>query len=111
MEEDLPPFLYRWTNVESQGINTGSLGLSGLFSDTKQEFCQFFTKHVSIVKSPLHFISTSLSLLAPVHGALPAREGAMVSIVDSSTLQTEVYSVWQVVRELDIRFCLECALE
>lgn len=38
VDEDLPPLLYCWTNVKSQGINTGSLALSGLFSDTEQEF-------------------------------------------------------------------------
>ena len=37
-EEDIPPLLYRWPNVESQGIHTGSLALSGQCSDTEPEF-------------------------------------------------------------------------
>lgn len=54
------------------------------------------------MKSSSPFISTFKSLLAPLHRALRAREGAIVSIVDSSKLQTEAYSAQRVVRELNI---------
>lgn len=54
------------------------------------------------MKSSSPFISTFKSLLAPVHRALRAREGAIVSIVDSSKLQTEAYSAQRLVGELNI---------
>lgn len=49
------------------------------------------------------FISTFKSLRAPVHRALRAREGAIVSIFDSSRLQTEAYSAQKLVKELGIK--------
>lgn len=49
------------------------------------------------------FISTFKSLRAPVHRALRARDGAIVSIFDSSRLQTEAYSAQKLVKELGIR--------
>lgn len=91
------------SNVESQGVKTKDLVLSGLFSNTEErffgpeeipqsDFNPYFTKHVNIMKFASPFISTFKYPLAPVHRAHRTREGTIISIVDSSRLQTEVYS-------------------
>lgn len=55
-----------------------------------------------MVKCASPFISTFKSLLAPVHRGLRAREGAIVSIFNSSRLQTDAYSAQRLVKELGI---------
>lgn len=111
---DMPPILYRWANVDSQGVNTKSLIISGLFSNSDQdffapdetpreEFEQYATKHVSIEKSLSPFISTFQSLLAPVHRAIRAGEGAAVTFIDTSKLETKVYSAKSLVWDLGIK--------
>ena len=111
---DIPPILYRWANVDSQGVNTKSLIISGLFSNSDQEFFapdeipredfeQYATKHVSIEKSLSPFISVFQSLLAPVHRAIRAGEGAAVTFIDTSKLETKVYSAKSLVWDLGIK--------
>lgn len=110
---DVPPILYRWANVDSQGVNTKSLIISGLFSNSDQdffapneipreEFEQYVKKHVTIEKSLSPFISTFQSLLAPVHRAIRAREGAAVIFIDTSKIETKIYSAKSLVWDLGI---------
>ncbi|PKY02534.1 hypothetical protein P168DRAFT_305826 [Aspergillus campestris IBT 28561] len=110
--EGLPPVLYRWSNVDSQGVNSKKLFLAGLFADgvdyfspeqlEQGEFDNFVKTHVSIEKSPTPFISTFTSMLAPLHRALRNQEGAMISIIDTTKLQSPVFSARDLVRRLKI---------
>ena len=108
----IPPVLYRWSNVDSQGVNSKKLFLAGLFGDgmdyfspeqlQQSEFDNFVKTHTSIEKSPTPFISTFTSMLAPLHRALRNQEGAMISIIDTTKLQTPVYSARDLVKRLKI---------
>jgi len=111
---DVPPILYRWANVDSQGVNTRSLIISGLFSNSDQdffapdeipqeEFEQYATQHVSYEKSLSPFISTFQSLLAPLHRAIRAGEGAAVTFINTSKIETKVYSAKSLVWDLGIK--------
>ncbi|EYE94837.1 uncharacterized protein EURHEDRAFT_479335, partial [Aspergillus ruber CBS 135680] len=111
---DIPPIYYRWANVDSQGVNTKSLIISGLFSNSDQDFFgpdeipqeafeQYVIKHVSTEKFLSPFISTFQSLLAPVHRAIRAGEGAAVTLIDTSKLETKVYSAKSLVWDLGIK--------
>lgn len=113
-DEEPPGILYRWSNVSSQGVNARTLILPGLFSNTEQDpflpeeipqtdFENYVRSHVSISKTVTPFVSTFNSPLAPVHRSLRAREGALISIIDSSRLEGHVYSARKLVRDLDIR--------
>lgn len=106
--------MYRWSNVESQGINTRTVILAGLFANTEHEtfhpgeipqtdFESYVRSHVSISKTVTPFVSTFNSPLAPVHRSLRAREGALINIIDSSRLEGHVYSARKLVWDLDIR--------
>ncbi|PLN84556.1 hypothetical protein BDW42DRAFT_35259 [Aspergillus taichungensis] len=108
----IPPVLYRWSNVDSQGVNSKKLFFAGLFGDgvdyfppeqlQQSEFDAFVKTHISIEKSPTPFISTFTSMLAPLHRALRNQEGAMISIIDTSKLQTPVFSARDLVKRLKI---------
>ncbi|PLB39091.1 uncharacterized protein BDW47DRAFT_103664 [Aspergillus candidus] len=110
--EGIPPILYRWSNVDSQGVNSKKLLLAGLFADgvdyffpeqlEQGEFDNFVKTHVSIEKSPTPFISTFTSMLAPLHRALRNQEGAMISIIDTTKLQSPVFSARDLVKRLKI---------
>lgn len=113
-DEDFPRILYRWSNIDSQGANTRALILAGLFANTeesffspeeipKPDFDNYVRSHVNISKTVTPFVSTFNSPLAPVHRSLRAREGALISIIDSSRLEGYVYSARQLVRDLDIQ--------
>ncbi|EAW11346.1 uncharacterized protein ACLA_090390 [Aspergillus clavatus NRRL 1] len=99
----LPRLLYRWSNADSQGINTPKHFIAGLFSDTEaprfrpenipsEQFDKYVLNHVSIAQETSPFISTFQSVLAPIHRALRGMEGARVTIIDSQRLTTPVYS-------------------
>lgn len=100
--EDLPPILYRWSNLNSQGDN-GATGLkAGLFADrnstffppedlTEQSFLEYFTQHVTKAKVKTPFISTFKSPLAPIHRSLHNGDEAKVTVVDTSKLDTKVF--------------------
>lgn len=56
---------------------------------------------MSITRSLSPFVSTFQSLLAPVHRAIRAREGAIISVIDPSRLE-RVYSAKDLIRDLKI---------
>ncbi|PYH80629.1 hypothetical protein BO82DRAFT_270963, partial [Aspergillus uvarum CBS 121591] len=97
----IPPVLYRWSNVDSQGINTRNILVAGLFEDWDQyfspntirpdKFQDYFRKHVHIAEVPSPFISTCKSMLSPVHRAIRNKEGALISVIDTKGLDF-VYS-------------------
>ncbi|PWY91209.1 hypothetical protein BO70DRAFT_283201, partial [Aspergillus heteromorphus CBS 117.55] len=108
----LPPILYRWSNINSQGVNSKRLFIAGRFVDaerfppediTQEEFDQMFSDHVHIKKTLSPFISTCQSMLAPVHRAITGKEGAIVTIIDTRKLGTPVYSAWDFVKEHGIK--------
>lgn len=101
--DELPPVLFRWSNVNSQGINSRYLYRAGKFSSTESEyfgpgelshdeFLEYFRSHVRKEKRPTPFISSFALPLAPIHRALHNPEGAIVSIIDPSKLDTPVVS-------------------
>lgn len=106
--KDLPPILYRWSNVHSQGINHRTSIVAGLFANpgvipypstelTGHSFLGFFKAHVTkaLVKTP--FISAFQSPLAPIHRGLRNGEDARVSIIDTSKLNTDVFKAFPLV--------------
>ncbi|KMK57776.1 hypothetical protein Y699_03196 [Aspergillus fumigatus Z5] len=110
----LPPLLYRWSNADSQGINTRKRYIAGLFADSEvskflpdeislEEFDGYVLNHVSIASHPSPFISTFQSILAPIHRALWGKEGAMVSIIDTRKLTGPVYFAKSLVQQNKIR--------
>ncbi|KAJ5649471.1 uncharacterized protein N7484_003194 [Penicillium longicatenatum] len=99
--EDIPRLLFRWSNVDSQGINSRAGFRAGLFAKgdpthidldqlTREEFLKLFKKHVTKTKVPSPFISTFTLPLSPVHRALHNQKGAIVTIIDSSKLESMV---------------------
>ncbi|CAG7923168.1 unnamed protein product [Penicillium olsonii] len=99
--DEIPPLLYRWFNVDSQGENSTGGFLSGLFcvefpfnreEITNQEFVKHFVQHVTKKKRLTPFISTFRSPLAPIHRALNSQKPASLAIIDTRKLQTEVFS-------------------
>jgi len=101
---DAPPLLFRWWNVNSQGINTRPFFIAGAFSNFKspeeglklesmgrEDFLLAFRNHVTRapVKSP--FISTFRSPFAPIHRALRYQDGAVISVIDPSKLETSLF--------------------
>ncbi|GLB13939.1 hypothetical protein AtubIFM61612_001352 [Aspergillus tubingensis] len=111
--DEVPPVIYRWSNVDSQGVNSKMLFLAGLFADgrqfftpgdiSKEEFINYFSRHVHIDKTPSPFISTFRSMLSPVHRALWNKEGAIISIIDTHKLDTDVYPAIKLFREQNLR--------
>ncbi|RAH77310.1 hypothetical protein BO86DRAFT_288602, partial [Aspergillus japonicus CBS 114.51] len=97
----IPPVLYRWSNVDSQGINTRNILVAGLFEDWDKyfspntiypdKFQDYFRKHVHVAEVPSPFISTCKSMLSPVHRAIRNKEGALISLIDTKGLDF-VYS-------------------
>ncbi|KGO76512.1 hypothetical protein PITC_087910 [Penicillium italicum] len=98
--EDLPPLLFRWSNRDSQGVNSKTVFLAGLFCNgelsdpedfSEDQFESFFRSHVTKEKVRTPFISTSKSPLTPFHRAIAGQNGALMTIIDTSKLQTKVF--------------------
>lgn len=99
---DLPPLLYRWSNVESQGTNSPELFEAGLFQNRpemyfhpsdilEQSFLDHFRNHVTKAKVKTPFISTFTHPLAPIHRAVHRQKGAIVSVIDPSKVDTPIF--------------------
>ncbi|KAJ5765450.1 hypothetical protein N7520_005009 [Penicillium odoratum] len=99
--DELPPLLFRWSNFDSQGLNSRKGFLAGLFQKdektgidvdklTRKQYLQFFKSHVTkaMISSP--FISASRLPLTPIHRALWNKQGATVAIIDTSEINTLV---------------------
>ncbi|PLB45511.1 hypothetical protein P170DRAFT_413787 [Aspergillus steynii IBT 23096] len=114
ISDELPPLLYRWSNVDSQGVNSRRFYQAGLFAEGTEylhphelpqgEFHRFVENHVRISKSLSPFISTSRTILAPMHRALRNGEGAIVSIIDQKKLNTPIYCAQTLVKTLKLKF-------
>lgn len=100
--ESLPPVLYRWSNIYSQGINSPTQIVAGRFlhhdstafppSDLDEGlFLDYVKSHVTKQPVSSPFISAFKSLLAPIHRALRNGEDAKVSIIDTSLMRTEIF--------------------
>ncbi|KAG0158966.1 hypothetical protein PDIDSM_6486 [Penicillium digitatum] len=98
--ENMPPLLFRWSNRESQGVNSKTVFLAGLFSNeewsdpedfSEDQFESFFRSHVTKEKIRTPFISASQSPLAPFHRAIAGQNGALLTIIDTAKLQTKVF--------------------
>ncbi|OQE08362.1 hypothetical protein PENVUL_c010G05739 [Penicillium vulpinum] len=98
--DKLPPLLFRWSNHDSQGVNTRTLFLAGLFCNaewfhpedvSESQFESFFQSHVTKEKTKTPFISTCQSPLSPFHRAVAGQNGAMITIIDTSKLNTKVF--------------------
>ncbi|KAL4955587.1 hypothetical protein BDW69DRAFT_160492 [Aspergillus filifer] len=99
----VPPLLFRWWNVKSQGVNSDTMFVAGKFtgifnayfepgSIPKEEFCSCFENHIRRQTGLSPFISTFKSALAPTHRSLRNQEGASIAIIDTSKLRSRVYS-------------------
>ena len=87
--------------------------LAGLFIDEldyfapndieTKEFEQHVVNHVSIFEVPTPFISTFRSMLAPIHRATQKKEGAIITMIDSKKLQTQVYSAQKLIRKVGLK--------
>ncbi|KAL4804777.1 hypothetical protein BDV18DRAFT_161864 [Aspergillus unguis] len=113
-QHELPPLLYRWWNVDSQGVNSKAMFVAGWFSDTSNkyytpdiltddEFCRKFESHIRIEPTASPFISTFKSALAPVHRGLRSQEGASISIIDTTKLKSNIYSAMAFVRDHKVK--------
>ncbi|KAL3446543.1 hypothetical protein BJX65DRAFT_116101 [Aspergillus insuetus] len=110
---ETPQLLYRWWNVDSQGVNSRDMFVAGLFTSTsmfapdtisKEEFKLRSLNHISRKLIPSPFISTFQSALSPIHRSLCNQEGATVSIIDSSRLkQSQVFSAKEFVQKNSVR--------
>ncbi|KAK1145344.1 hypothetical protein N8T08_004219 [Aspergillus melleus] len=116
--DEIPPLLYRWSNIDSQGVNSRRLFQAGLFAEgteyfhpnevSQEEFNKHVENHLRIQESVTPFISTFKMMLAPIHRALRNEEGAIVSIIDRRKLSTPVYYAKNMIRTLDLRFRWYC---
>lgn len=110
---NVPSVLYRWSNVDSMGINSKQHLVAGLFASelklkspeeySVDDFRNLVLQHVRIMHVPSPFISTFMTPLSPIHRALKKREGALVTIIDPSQLQTPIYSAQALVSNLALR--------
>ncbi|PYH49054.1 uncharacterized protein BP01DRAFT_333382, partial [Aspergillus saccharolyticus JOP 1030-1] len=110
--DDLPPVLYRWSNVDSQGVNKPNFCIAGLFEEwdsyfspdtiSEEKFNEYFLKHIHREKVASPFISTFQSMLSPVHRAIRNKEGALISIFNNKKLDF-VYSAKSFCREHRVR--------
>ncbi|KAJ5944648.1 hypothetical protein N7516_004816 [Penicillium verrucosum] len=98
--DKMPPLLFRWSNRGSQGVNSKTGFLAGLFCNgewfdhedfPKDRFESFFRSHVTKEKVKTPFISTSHSPLAPLHRAIANQNSAMLTVIDTSKLETKVF--------------------
>jgi hypothetical protein len=100
--DNLPHLLYRWSNTNSQGINSETLFVAGWFTGTypdvgspgqmsETDFLSVFAAHVTRVQVPTPFISAFARPLAPIHRAVRNRQNAKVSIIDPRKLATPVF--------------------
>ncbi|KAF7715065.1 Uncharacterized protein PECH_003535 [Penicillium ucsense] len=89
-----PELLYRWSNNDSQGINTGNLLVAGLFVKNYpqipspyqcsiDEFLRLFKVHVTRKKVPTPFISAFARPIAPLHRALRNGHQAKITLIDT----------------------------
>lgn len=89
--------------------------LAGLFSDSEteflypgdfsqEEFIAMFKSHVSRAKIPSPFISAFGTPLAPIHRGIRNSQGATLSMVDTSKLQTYVFSAKQLVKQTNFQW-------
>ncbi|KAJ5683590.1 hypothetical protein N7462_006755 [Penicillium macrosclerotiorum] len=99
---NLPSILYRWSNDDSQGVNTETLLLGECFAGenagfympenvSQEEFLESFRLHVTNEKVKTPFISTFVGPLAPVHRALHHQKNAKVTIIDPFKVETPIY--------------------
>lgn len=102
---DVPKLLFRFSNNNSQGINTDHhlraakfTGLDDLHdirspsSVDKQDFLFYFKKHVRKEHKESPFISFFQSPLAPLHRALRRGANAKITIIDTTMLDTKVFA-------------------
>jgi hypothetical protein len=98
--EEMPPLLFRWSNRDSQGVNSKNIFLAGLFCNgewfnpeglSEDRFESFVRSHVTKQKVKTPFISTFRSPLAPLHRALAGGKGAILTVIDTSKLDTKVF--------------------
>lgn len=104
----LPPVLYRWSNLNSQGINSPSLIAAGMFANSdsvafsptdvdEDTFLGYVKSHVTKAPEKSPFISAFQSLLAPIHRALHNGQDAMISVIDTSQLASEIFKAFPLV--------------
>lgn len=98
--DKMPPLLYRWSNCDSQGINSKTYYRAGLFCTgewfnpediSKSQFISFFRSHVTKQRISTPFISTANSPLVPIHRAVRSQNGAIVTVIDTSKLNAKVF--------------------
>ncbi|CAG8898141.1 unnamed protein product [Penicillium egyptiacum] len=98
--DKMPPLLFRWSNRDSQGVNSKTIFLAGLFCNgewfnpedfSEDRFESFFRSHVTKQEVETPFISTFRSPLAPLHRAIAGRKGAILTVIDTSKLDTKVF--------------------
>ncbi|KAJ5748603.1 uncharacterized protein N7511_010299 [Penicillium nucicola] len=98
--DSIPPLLFRWWNIDSQGTNSKLEVVAGLFCIretfdpeviTATEFEAFFKAHVTKQELASPFISTFSFPLAPFHRALINQKGAKVSIIDTSKVKARIF--------------------
>ncbi|KAJ6131404.1 hypothetical protein N7523_001864 [Penicillium sp. IBT 18751x] len=110
--KDLPAVLYRWSNLNSQGINCPETIRAGLFTSThsvmfqpedvpEKEFLEYFKLHVSKVHKPTPFISFFKKPLAPIHRGLQNGDGAAVFIIDTEKLTNKAFKATPLVNLTD----------
>lgn len=116
----VPPVLYRWSNVDSIGINSRQHLVAGLFASdlqirspaeySKEDFKNLVLHHVRIDKVPTPFISTFITPLSPIHRAFQRGQGAIVTIIDPSKLRTPLFSAKALVFKLGLRNGWYCGI-
>lgn len=98
--DKMPPLLFRWSNRDSQGVNSKTTFLAGLFCNgewfnpedfSEERFESYFRSHVTKQEVKTPFISTFRSPLAPLHRAIANQNGAIVTVIDTSKLDTKVF--------------------
>ncbi|KAJ6021781.1 hypothetical protein N7540_007285 [Penicillium herquei] len=97
LPDQMPTVLFRWYNIDSQGINSEDLIRAGLFTGDdnfdldvnhvrKHEILEMFESHVSKAKCPSPFISTFVHPLSPIHRAIRKQNEARLAMIDTSKL-------------------------
>lgn len=110
----MPELLYRWFNIDSQGVNSKNRFEAGLFAErggvitpvteySSIEFDRMFENHVRIAETTTPFISTSSSPLSPIHRALRGQEGASIAVIDTAHIDNPIYLAELLLKERKLK--------
>lgn len=116
IQAQTPSVLYRYWGTNSNGFNSLTQFVAGLFCNNPQSIYTIASytsdgiktvtfNHLMRMKTSSPYISASATLFSPLHRALRQEVPAAVSIIDVSKLDsTTLFSAQKIIRENDLGF-------